>query len=93
MPPTLVVSSRPPSLAVTPRRSSGRRRYQRGIYQPETFKRESKYGLTVLTTTDEGLLHYLNQVSVAPVPSELSLASSDIPRKLIRRREPRSCPR
>lgn len=29
---------------------------------PETFKRESKYGLTVLTTTDEGLLQYLNQV-------------------------------
>jgi len=36
--------------------------YQRGIYQPETFKRESKYGLTVLTSTDEGLLSYLNQV-------------------------------
>lgn len=36
--------------------------YQRGIYQPETFKRESKYGLTVLTTTDEGLLAYLDQV-------------------------------
>lgn len=36
--------------------------YQRGIYQPETFKRESKYGLTVLTTTDEGLLRYLEQV-------------------------------
>lgn len=36
--------------------------YQRGIYQPETFKRESKYGLTVLTTTDEGLLTYLNQI-------------------------------
>eukprot|EP00978_Attheya_sp_CCMP212_P009988 scaffold23950_cov56-Attheya_sp.AAC.1 len=36
--------------------------YQRGIYQPETFKRESKYGLTVLTSTDEGLLAYLNQV-------------------------------
>lgn len=33
-----------------------------GIYQPETFKRESKYGLTVLTTTDNGLLNYLNQV-------------------------------
>jgi mitotic spindle assembly checkpoint protein MAD2 len=33
-----------------------------GIYQPETFKRESKYGLTVLTTTDEGLLKYLDQV-------------------------------
>lgn len=36
--------------------------YQRGIYQPETFKRESKYGLTVLTTTDQGLLNYLGQV-------------------------------
>jgi mitotic spindle assembly checkpoint protein MAD2 len=29
---------------------------------PETFKRESKYGLTVLTTTDEGLLRYLSNV-------------------------------
>jgi len=29
---------------------------------PETFKRESKYGLTVLTTTDEGLLRYLQNV-------------------------------
>eukprot|EP00577_Skeletonema_sp_RCC1716_P022398 CAMPEP_0113398066 /NCGR_PEP_ID=MMETSP0013_2-20120614/14737_1 /TAXON_ID=2843 ORGANISM="Skeletonema costatum, Strain 1716" /NCGR_SAMPLE_ID=MMETSP0013_2 /ASSEMBLY_ACC=CAM_ASM_000158 /LENGTH=230 /DNA_ID=CAMNT_0000282735 /DNA_START=98 /DNA_END=790 /DNA_ORIENTATION=- /assembly_acc=CAM_ASM_000158 len=36
--------------------------YQRGIYQPETFKRESKYGLTVLTTTDQGLLTYLSSV-------------------------------
>ena len=36
--------------------------YQRGIYQPETFRRESKYGLTVLTTTDEGLLEYLNNI-------------------------------
>jgi mitotic spindle assembly checkpoint protein MAD2 len=36
--------------------------YQRGIYTPETFKRESKYGLTVLTTTDEGLLTYLNSI-------------------------------
>jgi mitotic spindle assembly checkpoint protein MAD2 len=33
-----------------------------GIYQPETFKRESKYGLTVLTTTDQGLLSYLGNV-------------------------------
>lgn len=33
-----------------------------GIYQPETFKRESKYGLTVLTSTDEGLLSYLQTV-------------------------------
>ena len=29
---------------------------------PETFKRESKYGLTCLTTTDEGLLRYLHTV-------------------------------
>lgn len=29
---------------------------------PETFKRESKYGLTVLTTTDDGLLRYLHNV-------------------------------
>jgi mitotic spindle assembly checkpoint protein MAD2 len=29
---------------------------------PETFKRETKYGLTVLTTTDEGLLKYLDQI-------------------------------
>jgi mitotic spindle assembly checkpoint protein MAD2 len=36
--------------------------YQRGIYTPETFKRESKYGLTILTTTDEGLLAYLTNV-------------------------------
>lgn len=33
-----------------------------GIYAPEAFLREEKYGLTVLTTTDEGLLKYLNQV-------------------------------
>lgn len=36
--------------------------FNAGIYMPETFKRESKYGLTVLTTTDEGLLQYLHQV-------------------------------
>ena len=29
---------------------------------PETFKREMKYGLTVLTTTDQGLLRYLEAV-------------------------------
>lgn len=29
---------------------------------PETFKRESKYGLTVLTTTDTGLLSYLESI-------------------------------
>ncbi|GAX23590.1 mitotic spindle assembly checkpoint protein MAD2 [Fistulifera solaris] len=36
--------------------------YQRGIYMPETFSKESKYGLTVMTTTDEGLLNYLQNV-------------------------------
>mmetsp|Transcript_42261 Transcript_42261/g.62634 ORF Transcript_42261/g.62634 Transcript_42261/m.62634 type:complete len:239 (+) Transcript_42261:1582-2298(+) len=36
--------------------------YQRGIYQPENFRREEKYGLTVLTTTDAGLLEYLKTV-------------------------------
>lgn len=29
---------------------------------PETFARESKYGLTVMTTTDKGLLQYLHNV-------------------------------
>lgn len=29
---------------------------------PETFAKESKYGLTVMTTTDEGLLNYLQNV-------------------------------
>jgi mitotic spindle assembly checkpoint protein MAD2 len=29
---------------------------------PENFSKESKYGLTVMTTTDEGLLNYLQNV-------------------------------
>jgi mitotic spindle assembly checkpoint protein MAD2 len=29
---------------------------------PETFSKESKYGLTVMTTTDKGLLSYLHNV-------------------------------
>mmetsp|Transcript_27351 Transcript_27351/g.54612 ORF Transcript_27351/g.54612 Transcript_27351/m.54612 type:complete len:228 (+) Transcript_27351:29-712(+) len=36
--------------------------YQRGIYPPESFQRESKYGLTVLTSSDEQLLGYLSQI-------------------------------
>ncbi|XP_002735426.1 mitotic spindle assembly checkpoint protein MAD2A-like [Saccoglossus kowalevskii] len=36
--------------------------YQRGIYPAETFTRESKYGLTVLVTTDELLNTYLSGV-------------------------------
>ena len=51
-----------------------------GIYQPETFKRETKYGLTVLTTTDEGLLGYLDQV-MAQVNAWLS--SGDIQRFVV----------
>lgn len=51
-----------------------------GIYQPETFKKESKYGLTVLTSTDEGLLKYLSQV-MAQV--EAWLLSGDIQRFVV----------
>ena len=51
-----------------------------GIYQPETFKRESKYGLTVLTTTDDGLLKYLAQV-MAQV--EAWLLSGDVQRLVV----------
>jgi mitotic spindle assembly checkpoint protein MAD2 len=51
-----------------------------GIYQPETFKREAKYGLTVLTTTDGGLLKYLSQV-MAQV--EAWLLSGDVQRLVV----------
>eukprot|EP00980_Cylindrotheca_fusiformis_P013786 scaffold3556_cov190-Cylindrotheca_fusiformis.AAC.21 len=54
--------------------------YQRGIYQPETFKRESKYGLTVLTTTDEGLLQYMNNVMTQV---ETWLLSGDVQRLVV----------
>lgn len=50
------------------------------IYQPETFKRESKYGLTVLTTTDDGLISYLKQV-MAQV--EAWLLSGDVQRLVV----------
>jgi mitotic spindle assembly checkpoint protein MAD2 len=36
--------------------------YQRGIYPPESFKKVSKYGLTMLVTTDGGLSEYLENV-------------------------------
>ena len=54
--------------------------YSTGIYQPETFKRESKYGLTVLTTTDDGLLKYMAQV-MAQVESWL--LSGDVQRLVV----------
>lgn len=36
--------------------------YQRGIYPPETFKREAKYGLPMMVTTDEKLSDYLKNI-------------------------------
>lgn len=36
--------------------------YQRGIYPPENFKREGKYGLTLLVTDDEKLQEYIDNV-------------------------------
>ena len=36
--------------------------YQRGIYPPESYKRVSKYGLTMHMTQDEGLLAYMKNV-------------------------------
>lgn len=36
--------------------------FQRGIYPPETFTRVSKYGLTMLVSTDEKLKEYLKAV-------------------------------
>lgn len=36
--------------------------YQRGVYHPDGFAREAKYGITTLVTTDEGLKKYLDNV-------------------------------
>ena len=36
--------------------------YQRGIYPPESFKRVSKYNLSMMVTTDEGLCAYMNNI-------------------------------
>ncbi|XP_028393097.1 mitotic spindle assembly checkpoint protein MAD2A-like [Dendronephthya gigantea] len=36
--------------------------YQRGIYPPENFKREHKYGLTLLVTDEEELKGYISNV-------------------------------
>lgn len=37
--------------------------YQRGVYPPETFKRAANYGLTMMVTTDEELIKYLNSIN------------------------------
>ena len=36
--------------------------YQRGIYPPESFKRVSQYGLSIMVTTDEGLVTYMTNI-------------------------------
>ena len=54
--------------------------YQRGIYQPETFRRDSKYGLTVLITTDNGLLEYLDNVMKQ---MEVWLTDGDVQRLVV----------
>jgi mitotic spindle assembly checkpoint protein MAD2 len=36
--------------------------YQRGIYPPETFKRVTQYGLSMMVSTDEDLLSYLTNI-------------------------------
>ena len=36
--------------------------YQRGIYPPESFDRQKKYGLAMMVTSDEGLTKYLTSV-------------------------------
>jgi len=36
--------------------------YQRGIYAPETFERQSKYGLGLMVTKDDKLQEYLKQI-------------------------------
>eukprot|EP00003_Mantamonas_plastica_P028723 TRINITY_DN6650_c0_g2_i2.p1 TRINITY_DN6650_c0_g2~~TRINITY_DN6650_c0_g2_i2.p1 ORF type:complete len:190 (-),score=73.06 TRINITY_DN6650_c0_g2_i2:28-597(-) len=36
--------------------------FQRGIYPPETFSREKKYGLSMMVTNDEQLKLYLSNV-------------------------------
>lgn len=36
--------------------------YQRGIYPPESFKKVPKYGLSMMVTTDEGLLAYMENI-------------------------------
>lgn len=36
--------------------------FQRGVYPPETFSRVTKYGLTMLVSTDSGLTKYLENV-------------------------------
>lgn len=36
--------------------------YQRGIYPPETFRKVSKYNLSIMISSDENLLSYLTNI-------------------------------
>nr|CAB3263589.1 mitotic spindle assembly checkpoint protein MAD2A-like [Phallusia mammillata] len=53
--------------------------YQRGVYPPEMFKQEKKYGLTILVSTDETLLTYLNDNVLPQLQGNVMLLSSVLP--------------
>ena len=36
--------------------------FQRGLYDPENFERKKKYGLSLMVTSDDGLVRYLDNV-------------------------------
>lgn len=36
--------------------------YQRGVYPPESFKRTSGYNLTMMVTTNDSLITYMNNI-------------------------------
>jgi mitotic spindle assembly checkpoint protein MAD2 len=44
------------------RRTAHTTHFQRGLYEPDTFKRISKYGLTILVSSDQRLNAYISQV-------------------------------
>lgn len=48
--------------------------YQRAIYAPETFKRVTKYGLSMMMTTDDAVISYLSNIS-RQLECEFSLES------------------
>jgi mitotic spindle assembly checkpoint protein MAD2 len=54
--------------------------YQRGVYAPETFKRVAQYGLSMMMTTDEGLVAYLQSI-LRQLEGELELP--DVPHHVL----------
>ena len=55
--------------------------FQRGIYPPEMFKQEKKYGITILVTTDDSLLKYLKE-NVLPQLTSIGCLCVFISKKL-----------